>query len=516
MKNSVVLIILDGWGIGRKDYSNPIHVAKPKNIRYIKENYAMGALQASGIAVGLPWGEEGNSEVGHLTIGAGKTIYQHYPRITLQIRNGGFLKNQVLLDAGEHVKKSNSALHLVGLLSQDNIYSSLEHIEALLVFAKQNNIKKLALHLFSDGKDSPPKSVEKLLKKVEGFIQDQEVGTITSISGRFYAMDRDEHWDRTQKVYNTLLGENKVIENRAEKINSYYLKTLGDEFIEPFRIADMPIQDNDAVFFFNFREDASRQIASPFIIKGFDKFQLKPLTNIFIATMTEYAKNFKVPVAFPNEIIEEPLGKILADNDKLQLRIAETEKYAHITYFFNAYKERAYKNEYRILIPSQNVASPDEIPGMMAPEITTRLLEAIEEEQFDFILVNYANADMVAHTGNYDASLKAISILDEEIGKILQACQKHKTSLIITADHGNLERIINPLTGMIETGHDPSLVPIYLVDERYVRQKQQAQIDAIESEAIGILADITPTILELISIPKPDTMNGQSLLSNLR
>jgi len=518
MKRQIVLLILDGWGIGLKDNSNPIYIADPQNLNRVKSNYLAGALQASGIAVGLPWGEEGNSEVGHLTIGAGKVIYQHFPRITLSIRDGGFFKNPSFLGACAHAKKNNSALNLVGLLTEGNVHASLEHVFALIDLAKNNEVAKLNLHFFTDGKDSPPKSVLNLLAKIEKKNKTAGLGKIASLSGRYYALDRDEHWDRTRKTYEALAGRGKVFDDIEAAIKNHYQKNLSDEYLEPFSVGPeiSPIKDNDALIFFDFREDSIRQIAESFISPDFNKFPSADLKNLYIATMTNYSDLFKTPVAYSPEKVENPLGKILADNGKTQLRVAETEKYAHVSYFFNGLKDAPFPNEYRVLIPSRNVPRHDGYPEMMAGEISSRVIQAIEEKSFDFILANFANADVIAHTGNYDAALKAIQTVDDEIGKIVKVCLQQNAVLIITADHGNAERMINPFTGMIETKHDPSPVPIYLIGSEFQRGKSQGLIELMEKETAGILSDVAPTILELMEIPKHPEMTGQSLLKILR
>jgi 2,3-bisphosphoglycerate-independent phosphoglycerate mutase len=527
-KRAVVLVILDGWGIGKADESNPIHVVNPQNINYLKSNFPSGALQASGVSAGLPWGEEGNSEVGHLNLGAGRIVYQNYPRISLSIRDKSFFENPTLKNAFEHARKNNSGVNLIGLLSEGNVHSSFEHLLALIEFAKKEKIERLNLHLFTDGRDSSPYSALELLNRLpkEDFIR------LSSLSGRFYAMDREKHWERTQKTYSVLVGEGGVTDNIEVHIKKTYERKFNDEFIEPIGLIGPisqispigqinpispigPIKDNDALIFFNFREDRMKQIVSAFIDKNFKNFPVKNFNNLYVATMTQYDKSFNVPVAFPPEKFETCLGKILADNNKIQLRVAETQKYPHITYFFNSLKEEPFPNEYRILIPSKTVFRQEENPEMMANEITTRLVESIEENAFDFILANYANPDMIAHTGNYEACLKAVKIIDEQIGKVIKAVLESEAVLIITSDHGNMEKVFDPLTGEPETKHNPSPVPIYLVAKEFHRQKTETEIRRAGKENIGVLADVSPTILELMKIPKPKEMTGQSLLKFL-
>jgi len=511
MRNTVVLVVLDGWGIGEEGASNPIYVAKPKNIEYIKNNFPSGALQASGIAVGLPWGEEGNSEVGHLTMGAGKVIYQHYPRISLAIRNGSFFSNPTINAIFDHAQKNHSKVNFIGLIGEANVHSSLEHVQALIDMANQKQVD-FRIHVITDGRDSAPESAVYLIDK----LPQDKIGTIM---GRFYAMDRDRRWDLTQRAYQALVGEAQIIplSKIKDHIQATYQKKLNDEFVIPAIIdsADNAIKNNDSVFFFNFREDRVRQLAEAFINPNFSQFPTKKFENVFFASMTQLRDDFSIPVAFPPQFVENPLGKIIAQNQMTQLRIAETQKYAHVTFFFNGLTDKAFPNEYRILIPSKIIPKQDQDPVMRAPEITTRLLQAIEEEAFDFILVNYANGDMVAHTGNFDASLKAVNVIDEQLGKILQAVIKHNATAIITADHGNIERLFNPLTGEPETKHDASPVPVYLIGNKYKKPQNPFEVREREHFTIGMLADIAPTILELLNLPKHPDMTGESLLRQL-
>lgn len=510
----VVLVILDGWGIGPKNDSNPAYIQGTPNIDYIKTNFLTGALQASGISVGLPWNEKGNSEVGHLTIGAGKILYQHFPRITLAIRDGSFSKNKVFLDAFNHAKKNKSAVNLIGLLTEGNIHASLEHLISLIKIAKEQQVPKINLHIFSDGKDSRPKSARELVRKLS-----EETGggwKMGSISGRFYALDRDHQWQKTQLAYEALIGAAPQA-NIEEGIQSAYEKNLNDQYIEPRTIdPEAVIQNNDSLIFFDFREDGIRQISSAFILKDFAEFPVKKFSNLYIGTMTRYADNFMNPVAYPSEIIENPLAKVLAENNKTQLRLAETEKYAHVTYFFNAYREQPYPNEYRILIPSHKIANHAQKPEMQAAEITARTIQAIQEQAFNFILVNYANGDMVAHTGDYAAAKIAVRTIDEAVGKLMRAALARNSALIITSDHGNVEVMLDSRTGEITTTHDPSPVPIYIIGNEFVRLKSKTEAELAEKEAAGILSDIAPTILKIMGIPKPPEMTGENLLEALR
>ena len=512
-KRTVVLVVLDGWGIGKEDFSNPIHIVNPPNINYIKQNFPSGSLQASGIAVGLPWGEEGNSEVGHLNMGAGKIIYQNYPRITLSIRNGDFFKNEIIKKAFKRAKKNNSSVNLFGLLTEANVHASFEHLEALIKFAEKENFPKerLNIHLITDGRDSPPQSAENLINRLPYKEQ------VASLVGRFYGMDRDKHWDRTQETYKTITGEGKITNDIKTHISQAYQKNLNDEYILPTLIGPQsrPIKDNDSLIFFNFREDRMKQIVRAFIEKDFKIFPVKTFSNLYVATMTKYDDSFNVDVISPLKKIEMCLSKVLADEGKTQWRIAETEKYAHITYFFNGKKETPFQNEFRVLVPSQIGFKYDEHPEMRANEITQRLVEAIEEKAYDFILANYANGDILAHTGNFDATTQAIKIIDEQIGKLIKAVLETDAAMLITSDHGNAERVLNPQTGEPETKHDASPVPVYLIGNEFKKPRTEEQIKSAERKQIGVLADITPTVLELMGIKKPKEMPAQSLMESL-
>lgn len=511
MKTSFFLVILDGFGIGPEQPTNAIHVAQPKNLNYIKGHYPSGAVQASGISVGLPWNEEGNSEVGHLTIGAGRIVYQHYPRISLSISNERFFSNPVLKAAAEQVKNKNSALNFVGLLTTGTVHAAFEHLKALIEFAKREGIQKVNLHLFSDGKDSPPKSILKLMKELPR-------ENIASVSGRFYAMDRDLHFDRTELAYKAMTGQGELVPDVDAALKKYFEKeSYAEEFIDPMVTGaeNRGIKDGDSVIFFNFREDSMRQIVSAFIKEDFDKFKTVPLKSSFFASMTKYSDQFDIPVISPSEMVSSPLGKVIADAGKTQLRIAETEKYAHITYFMNGYREMPYDNEFRILVHSKNVLSHADHPEMMAKEVTFRAIQAMQEGIFDIIIMNYANADMVAHTGNFDAGVKAITALDDALGDLVKEVLANNSTMLITADHGNAEQMMSPLTGEPESKHNESSVPVYLIGKQYERAKSRAEIMQSETTPVGILSDVAPTVLEIMHIPKPENMTGQSLLPYL-
>lgn len=505
IKRTLVMVVLDGWGIGRKDNSNPIYVAGTKNIDYIKHHYPAGTLQASGIAVGLPWGEEGNSQVGHLTLGAGKVLYQHYPRISLAVRDGSFFKNKILIGALNHAEETGGNVNLVGLLTEGNIHASMEHLQALIKLIDEKGIdrSRLYLHLFTDGRDSAPQSAVNLIQKL-GEVR------IASLCGRFYAMDR-ERPDRAQIAYDVLTGKAKQAPYNSpiEALETFYKKNYTDEYIEPLLFyPDGVIKGGDSVIFFNFREERMRQLIKLFAETDFD--------NAYICTFTRYSEKINFPIAFPQDEVTSPLGKVLSDNGLTQLRIAETEKYAHVTFFFNGLYEPPYKNEFRVLIPSRKVSSHDQFPEMRAKEITERAISALNEKAYNFILINYANGDMVAHTGNYDAGLKAVKVVDEQIGNLLKEVLNNHGLLLITSDHGNMERMLDPRTGLPETKHDPNPVPIYIVAKEYERTKDDFDVSQIEKESIGVLSDVAPTVLELLGMAKPKDMTGIGLSKQLR
>jgi 2,3-bisphosphoglycerate-independent phosphoglycerate mutase len=508
-KKMAVLIVLDGWGIGRNSESNPIYVVKPQTFEWLRQNYPLTSLQASGISVGLPWGEVGNSEVGHLTLGAGKVLYQYYPKITMAIRDQSFFQNQTLKSAFAHARENNSAVNFLGLLTKGNVHAALEHLQALIKMAEMEKAPKINLHLFADAKDSPPHTVDAFLKEIP-----REY--LASLVGRYYAMDRNENWRLTETAYQTLTGQlGKVLDDPTPIIQAIYDQDSTEEYLPPMRFAeDKKIQDNDVIIFFNYREDSIRQLASSFIRKDFNKFPTLPFNNLFIATMSHYDDAFDVPVIYPADAVESPLGKVFSDRGMTQLRLAETYKYAHVTYFFNGLREPPYKGEYRTLIPSTGGLHPEEHPEMMAKVITDRLVEAIQSRAFDFILVNYANGDAIAHTSDYNASLEAVRVIDREIGRMLKVAVGPDTLIAITSDHGNIEEMINPVTGLPESQHDPSPVPFYLVADQF-KGRKFVNADALELETLGSLADVAPTILEIMGIEKPAEMTGRSLLDGI-
>ena len=493
-----VMVILDGWGIGPKDAVNPIYVADPVNIRYFRENFPCCALQASGLAMGLPWAEEGNSEVGHLTIGSGQTVYQNAVRISLAIEDKSFFNNPVLLYVIKKAKEKGSSVVISGMIGTGITHSSFKHLLALIELCSRENVP-VKLHLMTDGRDSAPDACLALIRQ----LPEDRIG---SIGGRFYGMDRDNHEDRINQAMKAIRGNGFAFQGTpSDYVKKNYEGGVNDEVIRPvpFSPETLSARDSDSVIFFNFRSDRMRELS---------RAMKTAFPNSEIASFTEYEPNSGILPAFSIEKITEPLGKVISDAGLMQLRVAESEKSAHVTYFFNAEQEDPFEREFRIIIPSRNIASHDKFPEMMADEITTRVVSAMEEGSYDFILVNFANADMIAHTGNFEATITAIRKLDECLGMIATAALRLNISLIVTADHGNAERLIDPTTGEKDTRHNPNPIPFYLIDSRFGRKKTPAEGEAAEKEVIGSLCDVAPTVLQLMGLKKPNVMTGQSLL----
>ncbi len=522
MKKPVVLTVLDGWGLKQEKKGNAIAQAKTPTLDWINKNYPSCSLQASGIAVGMTWGEAGNSEVGHLTMGAGRIVYQKMPRILLSIRDGSFFENPILIEAANHVKENQSCIHFIGLVSSGNIHSYIDHLFGLIEFAKRKNIKKVRIHAFTDGKDAPQREGAKMVKKVQDRLEQLENGKIATVMGRYFPMDREKNWGLVQKAYQCLTqGKGEKQTDPVEAIESAYKRGKIDTLIEPTVIVDNKtqnpigtIKDNDSIVFFNFREDRARQLTRAFIVDDFNYFQRNKLQNIYFVTLTQYEKNIPAKVAFPPVDIKNHLVETLSNNNKKILKIAETEKYAHVTYFFNGGKEKMYPGEKRILIPSKTTPHYDKNPEMSAYEITERVVGQINKNNFDFILINYANPDMVGHTGNLKAGIKAAEVIDKQIKSLLELVKKDKCTLIITADHGNLEKMINLKTSEPYPEHSQNPVPFYVVDNKFKlnTEKSEPQIEQLYGAPSGILYDIAPTVLNLMDVPIPKEMTGQNLL----
>ncbi len=519
----VVLIVLDGFGIAPSSRANAISLAKTPNFDKYASHYPIMPLAASGEAVGLSWGEVGNSEVGHLALGSGLINYQDLPRITKSINEKSFFKNKIFLKACQHVNINNSDLHLIGLVSSGGIHSFNEHLYALVELAQKEKVKRVFIHAFLDGRDVPYNSGLNFITKLEAKLKDIGLGEIASITGRFYAMDRDNNWERIEKTYQALVQgkSSNTFLRSLQAIKESYKKEIWDEEFIPTVITNKEgqakgvIKDKDAVIFFNFRSDRARQLTKALILPGFEKFPRPYFKNLFMATMTEYEKDLPVEVAFKNVLIDNPLSKIIAQAGLKQIHIAETEKYAHVTYFFNGGNEKIYTGEERILIPSIHVSSYDQKPAMSAREIATRTGQAIKEGLSDFIVVNFANADMVGHTGNLQKTIEAIEILDNLIGEIVDTVLSYEGVILITADHGNAEEMYNLQTGEINKEHTNNSVPLFIIGQQYAGKSVITGLsgtDLSHITPVGVLSDVTPTILKIMGIKKPPSVTGNSLI----
>ena len=508
MKKPTVLLILDGYGERKEKEGNAIALAKTPVMDRLKKEFPYVEGQASGLFVGLPDGQMGNSEVGHMNMGAGRIVYQELTRITKSIQDGDFFENKALKAAVEHCKKEDSALHFMGLISSGGVHSHIEHIYGLLELAKRAGLKKVYLHAFLDGRDTPPDSGKSFLLAVEKKMQELHVGEIATISGRYYAMDRDKNYDRVEKAYRVMVdGTGEKASSVEEAIDASYAKKVYDEFVLPTVIekdgAVHTVSDGDAMIFFNFRPDRAREICHAFCDDDFSFFERGARKNIFFVCFTDYDPTIpNKHVAFEKEEIHNTLGEVVSNLGKNQLRIAETEKYAHVTFFFNGGKEEPYENEDRILVPSpKEVPTYDLKPEMSCYTVTEKLTEAIHSGKYDLVVANFANPDMVGHTGVLPAAIKAIEVVDECMGKVVDAVESMHGNLFILADHGNADIMIDEKTGEPYTAHTTNPVPFILVSEEKHKLREG-----------GCLADVAPTLLELMGIPQPKEMTGKSLL----
>ncbi|WP_422446170.1 2,3-bisphosphoglycerate-independent phosphoglycerate mutase [Thermoanaerobacterium sp. DL9XJH110] len=504
-----MLMILDGWGLNSRSEGNAIMKARTPNFDRLLHHYPSTTLEASGLAVGLPEGQMGNSEVGHLNLGAGRVVYQEYTRISEDIKNGDFYRNQVLIGAVDHALKENRALHLMGLLSDGGVHSHIDHVTALLRLAGERGLKKVFLHAFLDGRDVPPANAEVYIKQIEKVMDELGVGKIATVSGRYYAMDRDRRWDRTEKAYNAIVfGEGLTAKSAMEAVEKSYAREETDEFVTPTVIVDesgnpkATVEEGDSIIFFNFRPDRARQLTYAFCNENFDGFKRKRgFLPVHYVCMTQYdVKIQNAEVAYKPQSLENIFAEVISREGLKQLRIAETEKYAHVTFFFNGGVEKSYPGEDRILIPSPKVATYDQKPEMSAYEVTDKVIEKIKEDVYDVIILNYANPDMVGHTGVFEAAKEAIEAVDKCIGLVVEAVRERGGKVLITADHGNAEQMVDYGSGEPHTAHTCNPVPFILVGDKSCRLRS------------GKLADVAPTMLELLNIEKPKEMTGESLI----
>ena len=535
----VILLILDGWGIGPTNAGNAIQAAKTPNLDKYWLSYPHTQLEASGQAVGLPQGEDGNTETGHLNIGAGHIVYQDLPRINMAIADGSFFTNEAFLNAVKHVKQYSSTLHLMGLVGAGGVHSNIEHLYALLNFCKQQGLTQVYIHGFTDGRDSPPTSGINYVQQIMEHCKSTGVGEIASLMGRYFAMDRDKRWERIEKAYTALtMGDgSQCIVDPIATLRAQYDKGITDEFIEPISICNQDgshrvINDNDAVIFFNYRIDRPRELTRAFVMPDFESgiaqsafdpytekyektniqkkglvetFQRpKVVNNLYFVTMTRYEDTISVDVAFPPQFIKQPLGKVFSDNGLRQLRITETEKERFVTYYMNGQQEEMFPGETRVIIPSKGVKSYDQAPAMSALEITSELLAKIKADLVDVVICNICNGDMVGHTGNFAAAVQACQVVDQVVGQIVSSVLLTDGIVLITADHGNVEEMVNNKTGEVDTEHSIYPVPLFIIAKRFA--------DKATMLPTGILADVAPTMLNLMGLEKPSEMTGRALI----
>lgn len=507
-KKPLVLLILDGWGYREQIENNAIAQANTPVMDKLWQTYPHSLISGSGLDVGLPDGQMGNSEVGHVNLGSGRIVYQDFTRITKAIADGDFFENDVLVGAVKKAVSADKAVHIMGLLSPGGVHSHEDHLLAMVKLAEQQGATRIYVHAFLDGRDTPPRSAAASLQKFEQHFQQSGKGQVASIIGRYFAMDRDKRWDRVQQAYDLLTQGTATYQftDASSALAAAYQRDENDEFVKASAILDsnkqtIRMQDGDALIFMNFRADRARQFTRAFVEPTFDGFvrQHQPALSSFVM-LTEYAADIKAPIAYPPESLNNVLGEWLAKHQKTQLRISETEKYAHVTFFFSGGREDLFPGEERILIPSPQVATYDLQPEMNSAKLTDKLVAAIHSGQFDAIICNYPNGDMVGHTGIMSAAIKAVEAVDFSIGRVVAALQEVGGECLITADHGNAEMMQDPDSGQAHTAHTSGPVPLIYVG-------RQAQV--VEG---GILSDIAPTMLHLMGLPKPAEMTGKVLM----
>ncbi len=517
MKNKtihpVVLTILDGWGLGKQTNANAIYLAKTPVMDYLQEMYPFTQLSASGLDVGLPFDQVGNSEVGHTSIGGGRIILQDLVKITKSIEDKSFYNNTTLNQICHKIQNNQSKMHIIGLCSNGGVHSHITHLLALIDLIHTYKIDNLCIHFIADGRDTEAQCAGQFIDLIQDKLNAIGKGKICSISGRYYAMDRDCRWARTEAFYK-ILTEDQYIDYQEPKkiIESFYSEDISDEFIIPTRVNKGSIQDNDGIIFFNFRPDRMRQLCQVFCKEGFKGFITKKINNLDICSFTQYDSTLRIPIAFQPTSKINFLGEIVAKNQLKQLRIAETEKYAHVTYFLNGGIEEPFNGEDRELISSPQVATYDESPNMSAAQITQSVVNALSKNIYNLIIINYANPDMVGHTGNLSRTIEAIQCIDQEIKQILRVVNEKKGTMIITADHGNAEYMIDT-NQQVCKAHTNNLVPFILINQQLSDNNDDESSIALRQH--GSLADIAPTVLDLLNLKKPQEMTGKSLISKL-
>lgn len=501
----LVLVILDGFGHSDSPDYNAIYSANTPVYDQLRAQYPNGLISGSGMDVGLPDGQMGNSEVGHMNLGAGRVVYQDFTRVTKAIQDGDFFTNPALTEAVDQAASAGKAVHILGLLSEGGVHSHQDHIIAMLELAAQRGAEHIYLHAFLDGRDTPPRSAQPSIDAIDAVCAKLGKGRIASVIGRYYAMDRDNRWDRVEKAWQLIVDGQATFHahTASAALAAAYARDESDEFVQATSIGEpVSIADGDSVIFMNFRADRARELSHAFLDQNFSGFNRQRLPQLSqFVMLTQYAANLDAPCAFAPTALVNVLGEYLADQGKTQLRIAETEKYAHVTFFFSGGREEPFVGEERILIPSPNVATYDLQPQMSAPEVTDRIVEAIEQQKYDVIVVNYANGDMVGHTGVFSAAVQAVECLDNCLGRIVSALDKVGGEALITADHGNVEQMEDESTGQAHTAHTCEPVPFIYVGKR------PASI-----RANGVLADVAPTMLTLMGLPIPKEMTGRTIV----
>lgn len=518
IKRPVVLMVLDGFGLSLEDVGNPIKKARTPNFDSISKFYPGTVLQASGMEVGLRWGDMGNSEVGHGNIGAGQVVYQNLTRIDMAIEDGSFFENPVWDDLGEKVNGTNSNVHLMGLVSNGGIHSHIDHLVMTIEAIGKKCDKTIFLHFFTDGQDTAPQSAIRFKDLLYSRLKNPEKVVIVGVCGRYYAMDKNENWDRTKLAYDSLtIGSSRNFLNFEEAILDSYQKNEFDEVVKPANIVGADgkpfglVENGDVVVFFNFRADRARQLTQAFVFEKFRYFdRQKKLENLMFVSMVSYGAEYEIKSVFPIQHVSEPISAVVAGNGLSQLHVAETEKYAHVTYFFNGGVEEPFSGEDRILVESPKIASYDLKPEMSAYEITKKVSGAIALAHYDFILVNFANGDMVGHTGNFEAGVKAVEALDDCLGVVVKEALSNNYYVVITADHGNVEEMLNIETKTMDKEHSTNPVPIWVVGPD---NKRDVPFESLtDLTARGVLADVAPTVLDIMGLKKPEHMTGMTLV----
>lgn len=518
-----MLMVLDGFGVAPDSEGNAVSRANMPFFDELIQRYPVITVRSSGETVGLMWGEMGNSEVGHLTIGAGRVYYQALPRVERAIADKSLFENEALLKAINQAKQTGGTLHIMGIMSSGKVHGYNTHCYALMELAKQHGLKDVAIHAFLDGRDTLYNSGMEFVSELQQKIEEMGIGRIASLSGRYYAMDRDNRWDRVEKAYNAVaLGQSpSMAEDPVEAIKASYAKEVYDEEFIPTVITQggkpsATVKPEDAVIFFNFRPDRAREITKAFTLPDFDKFERQYIDNLVFVTMMEYEQGLPVDVAYPPVTIKNCLAEVLSNAGLVQLHIAETEKYAHVTFFFNGTREDPYPNEDRAIIPSPKVPSYDQKPEMSAPELTDRVIKEIKTDNYDVIIMNFANPDMVGHTGNLEATIKAHEAIDASVKRIVEEVLSKDGVVLITADHGNAEEVQNLQTGDIDKEHSTNPVPFFVIGNQFEGQPGIAgdvpNGDLSLMPPVGMLADVAPTLLKIIGIPQPDEMTGTPLI----